>query len=139
MSLLVSGYSTIGHIANLRGMQDLFTVAQWTTAVFTISLGIQISASTLIVVKALRVSSWRHVSSHRENLATVWIIVESGVILTAATAADLTLYLLNMNAGSITANIITQTSVSLQTLFSLLLADMDPETVPCSYVDHCAC
>ena len=139
MSLLVCGYSTIGQIANLSMMQDLFDVAHWTTAIFSISLGIQIGATTLIVVKTSRVPAWRYVSSHRENLAIVWIIVESGAILTAATATELTLYLLNMNAGAIIAPIISQLSVSLRTLFSLLLADIDPETVLCSHVDHRAC
>lgn len=109
---MISGYSTIGHIANLTSTQDLFDVRNWTTAIFTISLGIQVTATTLIVWKILRSSSGvgGALAGRGEYLSVIWMIVESGAVLTASSATVLTLYLLSMNAGAIMSPIITQMS-----------------------------
>ncbi|EKM60305.1 uncharacterized protein PHACADRAFT_189446 [Phanerochaete carnosa HHB-10118-sp] len=104
----IAGYANIGHIAALSKTQAVFVVYHWTVASFAISLGIQISATLLIVWKIWRTTSWASpASGHRERLTFLWIIIESGALLATATVAVLVMFVLHMNAGAIVSYILT--------------------------------
>ena len=68
-------------------------------------------ASTVLIVSKLWSS--RRPFSRRGQMGVIWMIIESGAILTACTLTVLVLFLLNFNAGQIVTEIEAQLSVSL--------------------------
>ncbi|KAI0318074.1 hypothetical protein OF83DRAFT_66466 [Amylostereum chailletii] len=111
----VSGFTTVGKIAQLTSTEVLFDVQDWTTATFSISLGTQVISTALIAWKIMSTMGWKSKSARKDQLAIVWMIVESGAVLTISTIVVLTLFLLGMNAGAILAPIIGQLSFTVPT------------------------
>ena len=114
------------------------SILSWITSFFVLTIVTQISATTLIagriyaasqpfqisgevedgmsddVVGEKKVKGGRkYESTQREKyLATVWLVVESGLIYTSAAIVQLVTYLLKMNAGVIMEFMLSQLSVS---------------------------
>ncbi|GJE87405.1 hypothetical protein PsYK624_034880 [Phanerochaete sordida] len=126
----ISVYSTLGHIASLTNEQNLFEVKGWAVSMCAISVAIQIMATTLLVWKILRNSSRILPRSRRQHLSVVWMIVESGAILTATTVTLLTLYTLEMNAGTIITAVTSQINFLIPTSIFIrarMKGDIRPE------------
>lgn len=99
----------------------MFTFYKLSVAGFSLSLAIQVTATTLIVWKIAVNTIWSSMTSHKEHLAVIWIIVESGAILTVTTIVLCTLYLLEMNTGQIMSNIMGQLGLRASIIVSLSL------------------
>lgn len=96
----------------LAKTQAIFAVYRWTTATLSMSFAIQFSATSLIVWKIWRTTAWTEsIDGHKERLAIIWMIVESGAIMTALTVTVLALFLLHMNVSGVIASVIVQISV----------------------------
>ncbi|GJE90103.1 hypothetical protein PsYK624_062260 [Phanerochaete sordida] len=76
------------------------------------SLVVQFSATSLIVWKIWHTTAWGNFTGGRNHLAVIWIVIESGSILTAATVTLLTLYLVDTNPGGIITFVIAQISLA---------------------------
>jgi hypothetical protein len=115
------GYITV---ANSESLHNIFAEAKWATATWALSLSIQVTATTLIVWKIWNSTSWSYIRSRTDSFYVIWILVESGALLTACYITLMVLFLLKTNAGSIMTNIIAQVSVSIIIAQILSLADL---------------
>lgn len=109
---LASGYSGLAHIALLSKTQAIFAIENWTIATFSLSLATQAIATSMIVLKLWWYSPRQVPAMHRQYVSVMLVIIESGVILTAITAVDLSLFTLHKNAGAMLEPIMSQLSVS---------------------------
>ena len=106
----VAGYSAIAHIRlqSTAATVDIFAAARWMTSMFSLSIVTQVTATTLIAAKLWRS---RFMLSRTDHLSVIWMIVESGAILTASTLAVFVLFLLDFNAGQFVSEIAAQLGV----------------------------
>ncbi|KZV76732.1 hypothetical protein PENSPDRAFT_679761 [Peniophora sp. CONT] len=103
---LVCDITNLVRIGKTRSEQEFFEAFTWMTAVFTLSLGIQFVATSVIVWKIWSATLRRSNTPNRHsNLAVIWIMVESGAILTGASASVLIMFRLKLNAGALVAPI----------------------------------
>ena len=91
-----------GRVDPLRG---------WIIATFSTSLITQVVATSLISWRIVSTFRWKTNVARKEQLSIVWMIVESGAILTATSVTVLTLFVLNINAGTLITSVISQLSV----------------------------
>ena len=120
----MAGYSAIAHIRlqSAAAVVDIFAATRWMTSMFSLSIVTQITATTLISVKL-----WlsRTTLPQREHMRVIWMVVESGAILTASTLGVFVLYLLDFNAGQLVTEIAAQLGVRIFIhLFLFIIADM---------------
>ncbi|KAI0318585.1 hypothetical protein OF83DRAFT_934036 [Amylostereum chailletii] len=111
----VAGFACVGWVANLTATESLFVTIRWTTASYSISLGTQVIATTLIAWKIWSTVASQSKSARRNQVTIVWMIVESGAVLACTSATVLTLFLLNLNAGAAVAPIFAQLSFTVPT------------------------
>lgn len=106
----MAGYSAIAHIRlqSAAAVVDIFAATRWMTSMFSLSIVTQITATTLIAVKL-----WlsRTTLPQRDHMKIIWMVVESGAILTASTLGVFVLYLLDFNAGQLVTEIAAQLGV----------------------------
>ncbi|GJE87406.1 hypothetical protein PsYK624_034890 [Phanerochaete sordida] len=107
-------YVNFGFIASAGMRKTIFSATHAFVAIFALSLALQISATTLI---AWRLLHTRHeliglveLSGSSRRLSLVWMVIESGAILTSATLAVMVLFILKFQAGAMMIPIITQLS-----------------------------
>ncbi|GJE87395.1 hypothetical protein PsYK624_034780 [Phanerochaete sordida] len=112
IGLTAMAYANFGLITDSSTAPDIFaaTGVHSTIALFCLSMGVQVSATALITWKILRASRWSAMSNSTARRAVVWTVIESGAVLTGATATVLTLFLLKFKAGAMMNPIITQLS-----------------------------
>ncbi|KZV60679.1 hypothetical protein PENSPDRAFT_659420 [Peniophora sp. CONT] len=98
-------------IAQTQSEEQFFEAFAWMTAVFTLSLGIQFAATFLIIWKIWANTLRRSAApTHSSNLAIIWMLVESGIVLTGASASVLIMFRMKLNAGALVAPIHAQLS-----------------------------
>ncbi|EKM58630.1 uncharacterized protein PHACADRAFT_207437 [Phanerochaete carnosa HHB-10118-sp] len=105
--------ANVGFIAESAHTTDIFAATHAPIAPlapFCISMTVQVSATTLITWKILRTSRWGDLNNNKRRLALIWAVIESGAILTSATAVLTVLEVLKFEAGAMMTPIITQLS-----------------------------
>ncbi|KAI0697895.1 hypothetical protein BC835DRAFT_1305047 [Cytidiella melzeri] len=86
----------------------LITLGAWLTAYWSITIAIQATASCLIAYKILVIrNQFSHVKSVRisRSMSVVWIILESGAVLSLTTILLLGFYTAHKSAGAVVAAI----------------------------------
>lgn len=127
--LLVTGFLVFIQLLKQRmetvnGSLFSLSVGRWALTTWALSITVQMSATLLI--------AWRIWSAHRavKNFCTdsklvsvMWIIVESGMVLSSATVFITALYMMNVNAGGTVEAIIAQLDVrdTRTTLYYIIL------------------
>ncbi|KAJ3559856.1 hypothetical protein NM688_g86 [Phlebia brevispora] len=105
------GYAAAGELVNHHQVELLYAnlVKRWAVASWSLSISIQVSATCLI--------AWRLWSVHRESRALhndrtivsiMWIILESGAVLSTATCFLLAFYVHQLTVGGIIVAMIGQ-------------------------------
>lgn len=111
----VCTYAAVGHLVHRHNISLLYAEleARWALATWSLSISVQVSATSLI--------AWALWSVHRESgklhndrtiVSVMWVILESGAVLSTATVILLTFYVHHLTAGGIVVALIGQLSVS---------------------------
>lgn len=132
----VCSYTAVAQLANHHAISLLFAEleARWAIATWSLSISIQVSATSII--------AWVLWSVHRESrklhndrtiVSVMWVILESGAVLSTATVILLAFYVNQMTAGGIVVAFIGQLAVrDFQSLLILTLTRLCQTLVPTS-------
>jgi len=134
---IVVSFVALHRIANISSIEDFFTLRNYVIAYFVISVATQMFSASMIAWKIWRSSSWRTGSARRQQMAVLWLILESGCLLAFASVVDMVLFCLSKNAGQMMPPIMGQLSVSAcRVRFKLVCRISQVASVPCANVHH---
>ncbi|KZV76742.1 hypothetical protein PENSPDRAFT_645854 [Peniophora sp. CONT] len=111
LTYIVSAIIALIKIGNTHTQAEFFNAYIWSTVALSMSLGIQVPATILAVLKIWTTTVQRAETPTRSsNLAIISMMIESGIVLTSASGVVFTLYRLRFVAGGLVAPIHAQMS-----------------------------
>lgn len=115
MGILVCGYVDVGLLRSMPTEELLFslTVQHWALATWSLSIATQVSATLLIAWKVW----YTHIGTvgphkSQKSLSIMWIILESGAVLSLGHIFLLAFYVHKITAGGVLVAMIGQLDVS---------------------------